>query len=329
MKYSLIIESFAGIKDYAETITNVEYITNRNGQPSRFRFTVLKTGLANFHEGDRVTFSYNNQVLFVGTVFNKTRRRSGEIAVVCYDQLRYLKKNGRYIFEGVKASDILRQICEEYGIQLGTVEDTEYAIPTFIKEDKECLDIINQAIELTSVANNKRYVLYDDAGKICLRDIANLKLNVVLGDKSYVYDFEYTTDIDKDTYNQIKLTRPNESTGNLDTYIYYDSGTIARWGLLEYYEEVDEQLNEAQIDEKAKLYLSYFNRVTRQLKMDSIGIPGIRAGQMLPVIIPEIGDISISNFVTIDTCTHRFTQNDHSMSLSMQIYLDGEGEYEF
>lgn len=328
MNYSLIIESFAGIKDYAETVTEIEHTTNRRGQPSTLKFTVLKTQLANFHEGDRVRFLYNNNIVFIGYVFTKVRYRLGEIVVTCYDQLRYIiNKNGRYLFTDVTASDIIRTIATDNGLSLGDIDDTSYSFPIFIKEDKPCLDIINDAIEKSSVQTSQRFVLFDDAGRLSLKDIANQKLNIVLGDRSYVYDFNYTTDIDKDTYNQVKLTRPNESTGKLDTYIYYDSDTVSRWGLLEYYEEVDEELNEAQIDERAKLYLSYYNRVKRDLKLESIGVPGVRAGHMLPVYIPEIGDISISNFLTIDSCTHRYGQNSHTMTLEMQVYLDGEGEY--
>ena len=46
-----------------------------------------------------------------------------------------------------------------------------------------------------------------------------------------------------DTYNRIKLVRKNEKSGRTDVYIHEDTETIRKWGLLQYYAEVDENLN--------------------------------------------------------------------------------------
>lgn len=326
MTYSLIIFSSAGNKDYAETTTNVEYATNRDGNPSTLKFTVLKTQEANFHEGDRVIFSVDSQRIFVGFVFNKVVHRFGEIDVLCYDQLRYLKTNGSYVWEGVKYTDIIRQLADEFGLTVGTLDDTNYVIPYLLRENKELLDIVNHAIELTTVNTNVRYVLFDDAGKISVRAIANQKLNIVLGKASYVYDYQYETDIDSNTYNQIKLVRPNEDTGYADTYVYLNTEGINRWGLLQYYQVVDENMNPAQIESLGQVLLTYYNNVGRTIRMDALGVVGIRAGQMLPVYIPEIGDLNINHFLTIDNCTHSFSEGKHTMSLEMAVYLKDAGE---
>lgn len=326
MIYSLVIYSYAGDKDYAETTTNVSFETNRDGNPGRLTFTVLKTQEANFHEGDMVRFTVDGMPIFAGYVFTKVRERFGEITVTCYDQIRYLKAKGSYTFEAVTAGEIIRFFAEKYSLSVGDLVDTGYTIPYLIKENKSALDIINEAVNLSSYNTNRRFVFYDDVGKLSLRDTAQWKQDVVLGDRSYAYDFEYTTDIDRDTYNQIKLVRPNESTGLTDTYIYFNSPNINRWGLLEYYEQVDENLNEGQIDERAKIMLTYYNRVLRRLRIDCLGVLGIRAGQMVPIYMPEIGDININHFLTIDSCTHNFEQGIHTMSLELYVYLDNEGD---
>lgn len=43
--------------------------------------------------------------------------------------------------------------------------------------------------------------------------------NVMIGEKSYLLDYTYKTDIDEQTYNSIKLARPNEETGRADVVV--------------------------------------------------------------------------------------------------------------
>lgn len=331
MNYSLIISSFAGIKDYSQTVTTVQYKTNREGNPSTLEFTVLKTQEANFHEGDYVRFSVDGIVIFVGVVFTKSRARLGEIKVKCHDQLRYLKAKGNYLFEGRSAEEIIKLLAARYSsaahpISVGELVETGYKIPYMIENNHEALGVMKRAVEIASYETNRRFVLYDDAGSISLRDTAEWKQSIVLGDKSYVYDFEYTTDIDTDTYNQVKLVRPNKETGMGEAFVYRNPEYIKRWGLLEYFEEVDDILNEAQIDERAQLLLTYYARVLRKVKIECIGKVGIRAGQMVTIYIPDIGDISINHFLTINECVHTFEQNNHTMTLELYVYLDNEGE---
>ena len=68
----------------------------------------------------------------------------------------------------------------------------------------------------------------------------------VVGDGSLLLDYTYKTDIDEHTYNSVKLVRPNEATGRGEVFQAVDSANIARWGLLQHYQSVDEALNDAQ-----------------------------------------------------------------------------------
>ena len=72
-------------------------------------------------------------------------------------------------------------------------------------------------------------------------------------------DYEYKRDIDSQTYNRVKLARPNKDTGRTDIYVHEDTETISIWGLLQYYDMVDDELNEAQIDLLCQNYLKNYN----------------------------------------------------------------------
>lgn len=84
---------------------------------------------------------------------------------------------------------------------------------------------------------------------------------------------------------------PNEETGAADVYVAQDTDNIARWGLLQLYQKVDNDSNAAQLQAQAEATLSYYNRRLRTLKISSLGVLGLRAGQMILMQIKNLGDI--------------------------------------
>lgn len=140
----------------------------------------------------------------------------------------------------------------------------------------------------------------------------------VVGTGSLLLDYTYKTDIDEHTCNSVKLVRPNEAAGKGDVFQAMDSGNIGKWGLLQLYQTVDEALNDAQAAAQAKSMLSYYNRRWRTLKVSSLGLPGLRAGQMLFMDVPYLGDIHLKQLVLLEKVTHTFENDLHLMDFEVQ-----------
>ena len=315
-KTELVIASKAGgMIEISGLVENCEWVTNRTGQPGKFTFTYLKDKDVTFTEGDVVRFSVDGQLQFYGWVFTRSETRWGEVSVTCYDRLRYLKANASYTFYSQSAGDILRQIAGDLQLDVGTVEDTGYKLPSLVEQDQTCLDILQTAIEQTLLNTGRVFVLYDDGQGLALQEAASMMSDVVIGDRSLLTDYTYTTDIDKQTYNSIKLVRPNEETGRADVYIQEDSGTIGQWGLLQLYQKVDGDANEAQIKAQAAATLEYYNRVLKTLKISSLGVPGLHAGQMILVKADGMGDTGVSQYVMLERVSHRWENGVHTMDL--------------
>lgn len=315
-KTELVVASKAGgMIEISGLVESCEWVTNRTGQPGKFTFTYLKDKDVTFTEGDVVRFSVDGQVQFYGWVFTRSETRWGEVSVTCYDRLRYLKANASYTFYAQSAGDILRQIAGDLQLDVGTVEDTGYKLPSLVEQDQTCLDILQTAIEQTLLNTGRIFVLYDDGQGLALQEAANMMSDVVIGDRSLLTDYTYTTDIDKQTYNSIKLVRPNEETGRADVYIQEDSGTIGQWGLLQLYQKVDGDANEAQIKAQAAATLEYYNRVLKTLKISSLGVPGLHAGQMILVKADGMGDTGVSQYVMLERVSHRWENGVHTMDL--------------
>jgi hypothetical protein len=184
-----------------------------------------------------------------------------------------------------------------------------------IEEDQSCFDIIQGALWDTLLNTGKIYVLFDNGDGLSLQEAGQMKSEYALGENSLVTDYEYKTDIDEQTYNSVKLARPNEETGRTDVFVEMDSNNIARWGLLQLYQTVDKDLNDAQIIAQAKASLTYYNRRLRTITMSAVGLPGLRAGQMVLLNIPDLGDVAINQYVLLERVSHKWENDVHTMEL--------------
>ena len=94
-----------------------------------------------------------------------------------------------------------------------------------------------------------------------------------------------------------------------------DSDTIARWGLLQLYQKVDEAATDAQVKEQAKVSLEYYNRVLQQLKFTSLGVNSLRAGQLLLVNINDLDGDPFRKYVMLEKVSHTWENDLHTMEL--------------
>lgn len=186
---------------------------DRSGVPGKLEFTVPKYSTYDYSEGDQVKFYYGSGLLFVGYVFTKERTKEGLIKTTCYDQTRYLKNKFSYVFQQKTASEIVKSLCEDFGLNTGTIEDSEFQIPAIAEENSEAFDIILSATEETLANNGNMFVLYDNAGNIEYKNVLNMVSSTLICEDT-AEDFSYKTSIDEETYNRIVLYyKPNNTNG--------------------------------------------------------------------------------------------------------------------
>lgn len=317
----VIMSSFNAKKNYDITPIidgDIVWNTERKSQASKINFDVIKNGEIIFHEGDKVRCYLNNKPFFAGFVDIKAKKLE-RITVTAFDLLARLKYKQSYLFENKTASQVIKIIAQEFGIPINIIEDTGYVMPKKLYDDKSLLDIITDCITATSIAINRIFVLFDDFGSISLKEISHMKSKYVIGNESFGMDYVYTTSI-TDSYNYIKLVKPNKSTGRADAYVAQDPEKVNRWGRRQYYAKVDEGMNSAQIRELTKNYLKQFAQTKRSLKLPAIGVADIRAGSMVLIDIQDLGDIALKKMLLIDKCTHKLSSNSHTMDLEMRVY---------
>lgn len=321
MIYMTIDNKQGSLWNISEIVADIQFKTSRIGRPGQLTFTLIKNALYQsrlfaYRNGDIVRFYYNQKPVFLGYIFKIDSGQDEDVKITCYDQIYYLTNTDTYVVKNITATELIRQIAEDFEVKLGTLDDTGYRIPAMSEDSKKLLDTIDKAITLTLINANRNYVLYDDFGALTLRNVEDMLLDFYIGDNSLMYGFSHQISIDNDTYNRIKLYKDNKETGNRELFMAQDSINIARWGLLQLYQSVDEDMNEAQINELLTTLSTIKNRERQSLKLDCIGDIRIRAGCYVPVIISEY---DINQPFLVDECTHRFNGVDYTTQVQLKV----------
>ena len=310
MAAEILIQHGSSIQ-FPAVVEGAKLTLERKGSPGKLTFTVVKDSALNFQEGDPVKLTVGGIPMFYGFVFTKKRSREKTIDVVAYDQLRYLKNKDTLIDEGLKASDILKRLATDFRLNLGTVEDTGYTLETVVEENQTLFDMIQNALDETLRNTKQLFILYDDCGSLTLKNINSLKTDLLI-DASTAEDFDYSSSIDEQTYNKIKLAFNNEKTGKRELFVAQDGGNMNQWGVLQYFEQIQSETGAAA---KANALLGLYNRKTRRLTgKNAFGRPDIRGGSAVMVSL-NLGDIVANQFLVVDRVTHTFRGNEHFMDL--------------
>ena len=297
----------------------IEWSTERRGSPGKLTFKVLRDELLDFSEGSPVRLKVNGKEVFFGFVFKQQRNRDNIISVTAYDQLRYLKNKDTKVYEEKTASQLIQMLATDYQLQTGMLENTGYVIKSRVEENTSLFEMIENALDLTLTNTGEMYILYDDFGKLTLKALSSMYVGepgaYLMIDEETGENYDYTSSIDDNTYNKIKLTYDNEETGSREVYIVEDTSNINRWGILQYFDTLSDGENGKA---KAEALLSLYNKKTRNLKItNAFGDNRVRAGSMV-VINLDFGDVKLKNFMLVEKCRHIYKEGEHLMDLTLR-----------
>ncbi|MFI3174979.1 MAG: hydrolase [Bacillota bacterium] len=312
MKIELLIENSGSV--YTPLLEDgIVWTTQRSGVCGELAFSVLKDESINFKEGNAVRLRVNDTDVFSGFVFTKERTKDRFISVTAYDQLRYLKNRYPYVYTNLKANEVLQMIAEDFQLTVGETEDTGYAIPSRVEDNTTLFDIVETAIRLTYENTGAMFVLYDDFGKLALKNIESLFVPVVV-DAETAIDYEYASTIDRETYNKVELVYADEEVGKKEVYVATDDAHVAEWGVLQYFDTLEDNEHG---QTKAEIILGLRNRKRRTLSIqNAFGDLRVRGGSMIIVQL-NIGDMILSQSMLVESCEHVFREGEHFMDLKL------------
>ncbi|MFJ9289783.1 XkdQ/YqbQ family protein [Bacillus halotolerans] len=277
---------------------------------------VIKQGDQTYYsvtEGDTVLFKWKGKELFRGIVFARTPDEH-TLAFSAYDMLHYLVKNQDvYVFSNQRADQMIRRIANDFQIPTTSIANTSHTIKSLvIKNDTSLYDIILKALKQTKSQTGRNYQLYSEKGKLGLRAWPDPSEVWVLETGVNITGYQYSTSIN-DTATRVVLRRQKDNK----TYkaSAKDSSGLNKYGVLQYTETVTDEINQAQLQQRADVRLAEKKGVKKELKnIQAIGIPEVQSGLPVYISIPEAG---IKKTYWVDTDRHEFKGTKHTMTIDV------------
>ena len=143
-------------KEYKNIFTRVIWSGAIHGTARKLEVEYLGDIITNI--GDEIVFSYDDEKVFYGKIFQHSRKGETEIkSFYAYDNSIYLNKNNfvKNFFQK-KPSEILKEICGELNLKVGKIPKDEVTC-TYPAIDRSGYEIILNAYTIQHRKNKKIY----------------------------------------------------------------------------------------------------------------------------------------------------------------------------
>lgn len=312
----LTVQIQNGTKGFEPVVVEgVTVQTERKGVPGKLTITLVQDKKLKVSEGNPIKVMVDGVPVFYGYVFRIERDQTVRVKVTAYDQIRYLKNKDTYVFKDTTASAIVSALAADYGIKTGEIEATTYMIPSLVEDNKSLLDMMQDAIAENTKNTKQLYILYDDCGKLCLKQLARMKVGLLI-DEETASTFSYETNIDEETYNRIKLVYEDDKKNQRDV-VTVAGASEGSWGTLQYFEKIS-KAETASAETKANTLLALYNHPKKTIKInDVLGDVRVRGGSMVMVKL-DLVDHKINRWMMVSRCTHKFSEHNHLMDLVLE-----------
>lgn len=266
-------------------------------------------------EGHQCLFRYDGTELFRGIIMSQTQTNKKSLKFTAYDNGIYLANNkDTFCYEGKTASDVFRDCCTRFGLPMGEVAECSYKIPELTKSKTTAWDAVADALSLDFDATGIRHYVASDKGKLSLLTRRENILQWVIEAGQNLTSYSYSRSIE-DIKTRVKMVSKEGTTLAEKS----DSALEKKVGIFQEIDQPDESLTEAQVKDLVASILNERKTPERTLTVEAIGIKEVISGVGVFIIIPELG---LSRTFYVDSDTHTFKDNKHTMSLTLNYAND-------
>lgn len=263
---------------------------------------------------DYLFLKINGKEYFRGKVFKYGFKNGKKVTMTAYDNMIYLTKNkDTYVFKNKTASQIISKICSDFSIPVGSIASTSYTIKNSVHDNESLYDIMMKVLDTTRKATGTSYYIYSQGGKIYVIKRSQATRLWEIDENSNLIDYDYSVSMEN-TYTKVKLESGQAKEKGSRVAIASNSDLMKKFGVLQYYENVGEDLKQSQLQARANQMMKNLGKVEKSFTLNALGIPDVISGGAVYVKISELG---IKKAYYIDEDTHVFKGNTHTMSLKL------------
>lgn len=301
--------------DVSQVVYSASWAEGLNDGPSTLDFSLPAAQAAKFSVGDTVIFTYAGTKVFYGFLF-KVGRGPNQASCTAYDQLRYLKAEAPLMRQNETLSNFVARVLAQAGdrIRIGDVTDSGVKLAQKLFESGSYINMLYDSIDETRDLCGSRYVLRDEFGAVALRDLYDLRTDIVVGDNSLATDYRYGLAIGDNACNYVKVAKSSSEEGLKSAVVVQDNALIAKWGKLAAFKTMSNG-NAAQMKSLAQSILAERGKESETLSVDCIGDLRLRAGCEVRLDIAEAG---LDFRVLITRAEHSFSGAEHTTKLTIQ-----------
>ncbi|MFV0497967.1 MAG: hypothetical protein ACK5L0_07370 [Candidatus Fimivivens sp.] len=304
-----------GNLDVSQVTSSVGWAEAINSGPSTLDFSLPAAQAANFSLGDAVIFTYKGTQVFYGFLF-KVDTGAEKASCTAYDQLRYLKAEAPLMRQQETLPNFVARVLAQAGdrIRIGAVAGSDATLSRKLFERGSYLKMLYESIDEIHDLNDARYLLRDEFGAVALRDLYDLRTNVVVGDGSLATDYRYGLSIGDKACNYVKVAKSSSAQGLKCAAVAQDPTLIAKWGKLVGFKTLSNG-NAAQMQSMAQSILAERGKANETLTVDCIGDLRLRAGCEVHL---KIAQADLDFRVLITRANHNFSGAEHTMKLTVE-----------
>lgn len=275
------------------------------------------TRIADFEVGRELRFYSDDAELFRGIIFRRDIDQTGAMRIIAYDENVYLTKNmDTRKFVNMTASQIVRKLCTEFGVNLGDITDTKYVIPKLILRDMTLWDMFTTALTVTRKQTGRRYFVYAENGRLNLAERKERTAAYLIESDSNLMTASYSQSIE-DLRNQVRVIGGKEEAPIIAAVS--DSASIARYGTMQHLENADSEATVSEIRQLADQLLRDLNVIDDEATITALGYDDTYAGVSVYVYDAMTG-ITGSYYVSSDS--HSYLNGTHVMMLTLSATDD-------
>ncbi|MDP5275700.1 XkdQ/YqbQ family protein [Chengkuizengella axinellae] len=264
-------------------------------------------------KGRLLRFLKDDKELFRGVIFSYSIQSDGNMSITAYDENIYLTKNvDTKKFTNMTASSIIKQLCNDFGISFGFIEDTGYVFPKLIMRNKTIWDMMNTAITETSKQIGRRFILISKEGKLQLIEQKRNVVEWVLQSGYNILNASYSESIE-DLRNQVKVMSADHEDQPISTIVENQS-LMQNYGLMQHIEESNVDHNASQNQQLANQLLKDLSKVSEEAEIEALGNEEVIAGSIIHVSETMT---NLSGNYHVSTDTHTFQNKVHRMRLKI------------